>query len=68
LKHSRKRKFPPLVPLRYGEPYCELCKETITPPGPVAWYRVRGGDGRLRRTAYCATCHHENVRAGKALR
>ena len=68
MKHARKRRTPQLVPLRYGDPYCELCRETIAVGDQVAWYWVRGRDGRRRRTAYCATCHYANLRQGKPLR
>jgi len=33
----------------------------------VAWWDVRKRDGRKRRAVYCITCHHHNVRAGRAL-
>jgi hypothetical protein len=57
---------PKLVPLAYGEPYCELCKDPIT--NLVAWWPVPARGGGIRLTAYCEICHHSNLRHGKALR
>jgi hypothetical protein len=61
-------KHPKLRPLRYGHVYCELCRSTLTAGDRVAWWRVRGGNNRTRDAAYCADCHHANVRQGRALR
>jgi hypothetical protein len=66
---KRLKKFPNLVPLRYGDNrYCELCKEPVRPGELVAWWRVRGYGGRKRWAVYCRTCHWANVAQGKALR
>jgi hypothetical protein len=61
---------PKLVPLLYGDPYCELCREPIRekPDQLVAWWKIRRSDGHVMPTAYCSDCHHSNVRQGKALR
>ena len=70
----RKKKHPPpLVPLRYGEVYCELCRDTIRAGDRVAWWKVtdnlgRGVPRRSRKAVYCRTCHQANIRAGRALR
>ena len=48
-------------------PYCELCGKTVELGEPVAWWPVLKR-GRKLPTAYCATCHSSNVRAGTALR
>ena len=72
-KRHRKNKrtsFPPLVPLRYGNVYCELCGLSIKAGAPVAWWRVKRWSGRTHvelRTAYCPRCHTANVREGRAL-
>jgi len=65
-KWTKMPQQPKLVRLRYGSAYCELCRETIEVGELVGWWWVHGRGGR-RKTAYCATCHHENVRHGKAL-
>jgi hypothetical protein len=75
---TRAPKHPPLlVPLRYGEVYCELCKDTIRAGDRVAWWKVTDYLGldvprsqriRTRKAAYCRTCHRANIRAGRALR
>jgi len=72
-KNDRKRAkklSPPLVPLRYGEIYCELCDETIRAGEQVGWWPLArwGGRSRVERpTAYCQTCHTSCVRAQRAL-
>ena len=64
----RSRKTPSLAPLKFGTVYCELCRRTIRAGQAVAWWPVPRAGGRERRpTAYCATCHTSNVRAGKPL-
>jgi hypothetical protein len=64
-----KQRTPTLTPLKFGESvYCELCKVRIRVGQAVAWWKVPGKGGRLRTTAYCATCHSANLRAGKPLR
>ena len=72
-----KTRFPNLVPLRYGEVHCELCKRTITAGARVGWWKVRDDRGptvpksrrwRSRTTAYCADCHHSNIKQRAALR
>ena len=64
----RRPNTPKLVALNYGTAYCESCNTTIRAGEPVGWWRVPGRGGRLRWTAYCATCHHANLRAGHAIR
>jgi hypothetical protein len=59
---NHRQKIPELRPLEFGTPYCELCKDTLRPGQRVAWWKVPG-----RWAVYCATCHHENVRSGRAL-
>lgn len=59
---------PRLTRLKYGSPFCELCRDPIHAGQPVAWWRVPGKGGRKRKTVYCASCHWSNVRLGKALR
>jgi hypothetical protein len=66
-RRGKRRKSPPLVRLRYGSVYCELCRDTIGPGQLVAWWAVPSRGRGRRNTAYCATCHHANVRHGKAL-
>jgi hypothetical protein len=56
-----------LVPLRFGQVYCELCRVNIHAGQPVGLWTVAAGK-QSRPAAYCAGCHHENVRRGKALR
>ena len=55
-----------LVPLRYGNPYCEGCKRTLIPGERVLWARVQKRRG-VTRTIYCADCaeqrHAAKVRA-----
>ena len=58
---------PKLVRLRFGQPYCELCREIVRVGEQVGWWKVPGRGGRMRKTAYCATCHSANLRAGGAL-
>jgi hypothetical protein len=65
---KKRKKYPELVPLAYDRVYCELCGEWIEAGQPVAWWHVRGRRGRKRMAAYCATCHHANLRHGKPLR
>jgi hypothetical protein len=38
-------KTPPLVPLAYGSPYCELCKRELVPPEPVGRWTVSDLNG-----------------------
>lgn len=73
-KKERKKNIPPLVRLRYRlngrEVWCELCGEPIQVGDAVAWWEVprfTGATRSIRRTAYCATCHSVNVRAGHAI-
>jgi hypothetical protein len=63
----RRKQTPPLVPLRYGARYCELCHETVRAGERVAWWRVQMRDENTRPALYCQTCHHQNVRAGRPL-
>src|SRR5713226_2822359 len=56
-----KNAIPKLVPLKYGEPYCEDCRCMIRPGELVAWWWVRDGAGRTRRTAVCARSHRDRV-------
>jgi hypothetical protein len=58
---------PKLRPLRYGHPYCELCRTTLNRGDRVAWWRIKGKDGQPREAVYCADCHHANVQHGQAL-
>jgi hypothetical protein len=60
-------KVPELIPLRFGQVYCELCATTINAGDRVAWWRVLAGK-KSRPAAYCPDCHRSNVRQGKALR
>jgi hypothetical protein len=53
---------PRLVPLRYGTVKCEACRETISAGMRVAWWRVRGANGRVRKGVHCAACHHDRLR------
>jgi hypothetical protein len=66
-RRTRMPGTPELVALRFGHVYCQLCHETIRAGERVAWWWVRARSGRLRPAAYCATCHHSNVRRGRAL-
>ena len=52
IRRPRMPGTPRLIPLRYGEVYCELCTTSIRTGGPVAWWRL----GR-RLAAYCPDCH-----------
>jgi hypothetical protein len=61
------RRPPKLRRLRYGTVYCQLCKDPIHEGDRVAWWRIPAGT-RSRVAAYCADCHHANVRHGEALR
>jgi hypothetical protein len=67
LKH---KDTPKLRPLRYERDekpvYCELHGGKISVGDPVAWWPIQRGT-RTMKTAYCSTCHWENVRAGRAL-
>lgn len=73
----KKKQLPLLVPLRYGEVYCEFCRETVRAGDRVAWWKVTDNLGRdvpeaqrwrSRKAAYCRDCHRDNIRAGRALR
>jgi hypothetical protein len=59
---------PKLVKLRYGEPYCEACRDRLSPGMLVAWWRVRGRNGRWRKAVFCAACHGDRVRMVKGRR
>lgn len=65
--NSPRKQNPPLVPLRYGARYCQLCREPVRAGDRVAWWQVRARDRRAYSTIYCQSCHHANVRAGRAL-
>ena len=67
-RKRRKIKTPKLVRLRYGNPYCELCRDELKPGDRVAWWRIQGSDNRPRPAVYCANCHHASVRHGNPLR
>jgi hypothetical protein len=58
---------PVLVPLKWGQVYCELCHKTIGAGERVAWWRVAVGK-QTRPAAYCPECHRTNLRNGRALR
>ena len=60
-------KTPQLRALRYGTPYCQLCRRSLGVGELVAWWELTLGDGRVLPTVYCADCHHANVRNGRAL-
>ncbi len=67
-KRKKKTKHTPaLRPLKFGTPYCELCKQDIHPGEPTAFWPAARADGRVLPTAYCADCHHANVRNGRPL-
>jgi hypothetical protein len=61
LKH---RSEPPLVPLDYGNPYCEDCGDTLAPGMLVAWWKVIR-QGEVYKTVVCAACHRGRVKAGR---
>jgi hypothetical protein len=74
---TQKQQRPQLVPLRYGTVYCELCRRPVNAGDRVAWWKVTDDRGRnvsrsrrwrSRWTAYCADCHHANVKQGSPLR
>jgi hypothetical protein len=67
-KALSKKKTPPLTRLRFGSPWCELCKRPIAVGELVGWWPVVGKSGQPRRTAYCEVCHHANIRHRRALR
>ena len=48
---------PKLVPLRYGTPYCDECRDTLRPGMLVAWWRVLTRGGTYRKAVLCAACH-----------
>ena len=52
--------IPRLVRLRYGEPYCEGCGDTLAPGMLVAWWPVAAGR-ETRSTVYCSDCHRARV-------
>jgi hypothetical protein len=54
---------PPLVPLTYGNPYCEKCRERLQPGILVGWWKLRD-----RKAVHCAACHDAIVRARKRSR
>jgi hypothetical protein len=54
--------IPRLEPLRYGNPYCEECRDTLQPGWLVAWWRVKDANGRWRKAVLCAACHHSRAR------
>jgi len=49
---------PKLVPLKYGNPYCQECRERLHPGMLVAWWKVFTRAGQQRSAVYCAACHH----------
>jgi hypothetical protein len=53
---------PTLVRLRYGEPYCEECRDRLRPGMLVAWWRVLTKTGKLRKAVFCAACHRDRLR------
>lgn len=57
--------IPKLVRLEYGNPYCEMCRNTLAPGQLVAWWRTQQADGRVRLAVHCAACHHDRVRVFK---
>lgn len=59
----RKPKPPKLTPLRYGNPYCESCGDTLRPGMLVAWWPTRSNNGKTRKAVWCAACHHDKTRA-----
>jgi hypothetical protein len=52
-------RIPQLVALRYGNPYCAVCKNTLHPGWLVAWWPTKAG----RKTVYCSACHRERAHA-----
>ncbi len=54
---------PKLVPLRYGAPYCEFCRDPLEPGMLVGWWRSQRGP---RYAVHCAACHRDRVRVLKA--
>jgi len=52
---------PKLVPLRYGTVRCEACGEFVSAGMRVAWSRVLGANGRVRKGVHCAACHHDRL-------
>jgi hypothetical protein len=67
MPRTSSQKSPKLRRLKYGHPYCELCRDRLGPGDLVAWWRVPAGGGN-RSAVYCRTCHQENVRRGVVLR
>ncbi len=57
--------IPKLVPLRYGNPYCTGCGDTLHEGWLVAWWRERRRDGAWGAVVYCAACHNDRVRVRK---
>jgi hypothetical protein len=45
-----------LTPLRWGSPYCELCRSRIRLGELVNWQQATDRHARPRWTAYCGTC------------
>lgn len=58
----RKSKIPSLVPLRYGAPYCDVCRDVLRAGMLVAWWRVMTLEGKRRRAVHCKACHDDKVR------
>jgi hypothetical protein len=53
---------PKLAKLRYGTPYCEECRDRLSPGMLVAWWPVRMKNGGLRKGVMCAACHRHRER------
>ena len=60
--------IPRLTRLRYGNPFCEECRDVLQPGWLVAWWRVRDANGRWRKAVLCAACHHNRVRVRRLRR
>jgi RNase P subunit RPR2 len=52
---------PKVVPLRYGELYCETCRETLRAGMQVAWWRVPARRGGVRKAVLCRACHNDRT-------
>ena len=49
--------IPKLVSLRYGNPYCAVCKNTLHPGWLVAYWPTRSG----KKNVHCKSCHEARI-------
>jgi hypothetical protein len=62
----KKYALPPLVPLRFGSPYCEFCRRTLRTGELICWHVIEDGS-RSRKTAVCRGCRtYLRPRRGRA--